>query len=141
MPPFLNLVIGLPNWLKVAMAGAVVIGVLQVRHVIQVRALERQVSTLTADLKIEQTANAQLRVGLADVSANRDMLASRLREQSRAIELLQVRAKEAESASALLATRALAAGRKASEALRAPTSTITPGHEGMNRWLQAQFAR
>ena len=92
--------LGLPATFKVALVGLVLVGALQARHWWQVRGLEREIATLTQALDQERTANADLRVGLSDVQANRDTLASRLREQGRAIDLLQARAKQAESAAA-----------------------------------------
>ena len=135
--------LGLPAAFKVALVGLVVVGALQARHWWQVRGLEREIATLTQALNQERTANAQLRVGLADVQANRDTLASRLREQSQAIEILSARARGAEAAAALSATRVLEAGRKLSEALRASSgpARVAPGHAAMNDWIQGQFAR
>jgi len=132
-------VLALPNWLKVAAASAVVIGVLQLQHWWTVRSLRGEITDLTQALALEKAATADLKVGLSDVQANRDTLTSRLREQGRAVEQWQVRAKLAESAAALAATRATQAGRAQSEALRAPTTTVAPGHEALNEWLRMRL--
>ena len=137
----IGFMLGLPATVKIALVGLALVCALQARHWWQMRGLEREIATLTQALYQERTANADLRVGLSDVQANRDTLASRLREQGRAIDLLQARAKQAESAAALAAARALEAGRRASEALRAPTTTVSPGHDAMNTWLQERFTR
>lgn len=137
----ISLFLGMPTWVKTAIAGVVLLGLLQARHWWEVRGLEKQIATLTASLEAEQVANAQLRVSLADVQANRDAWVARTREQSRAIELLQATAQAAEAKAALASARALAAGLKTSAALRAPTTQVPPGHAAMNGWLQAQFAR
>lgn len=137
----ISLLLGMPTWVKAAIAGAALLGLLQVRHWWEVRGLEKQIATLTDERDAERTANAALRVSLSEVQANRDTLESRLREQGRAIELLQVTAKAAESKAALASARAIAAGRKASEALRAPTTSVPPGHGAMNEWLRIRFAR
>lgn len=136
--------LGLPTWLKAAIAGIALLGVLQVRHFWEVRGLKAQIATLTAERDAERAATVELRVGLSDVQANRDMLAARMREQSRAIDLQQAHARQADAQSALAAARVVAVGRQLSEALRATTAVrplVAPGHEAMNRWLQEQFER
>ena len=128
--------LALPSWIKAAAVGVVIIGALQVAHWIKVRGLEKQMERLEVNLPLEKAATADLRIAVSDVSANRDKLESRLREQNSAIDNLQVRAKASESRAALLATRLLQVGTKQAEELRLPTTTVPPGHEAMNNWLQ-----
>jgi|SRR3990167_5217050 len=133
--------LGLPATFKVALVGLVLVGALQARHWWQVRGLEREIATLTQALDQERTANADLRVGLSDVQANRDTLASRLREQGRAIDLWQVRAQASDARASVLATRLLREGAARAADLRAPETRVQPGHAAMNEWLQNRFAR
>lgn len=137
----LAMVLGLPSWLKVAIVSIALIGVINVRHWFIERGLRKEIATVTQALKTEKAATAELRVAVADVSANRDQLQARIREQNRAIELLQAQARQADARAALAATRALQAGHVVSEALRAPDTHVPPGHAAMNLWFQETFAR
>src|SRR3990167_1097882 len=106
----IGFMLGLPATVKIALVGLALVCALQARHWWQMRGLEREIATLTQALDQERTANADLRVGLSDVQANRDKLASRLREQGRAIDLWQGRGQGSDARASVLATRLLREG-------------------------------
>ena len=129
----------LPAWIKVAIGSLAVIGVLQVRHWMEVRSLKGQITELTQGLDREKAVTVELRVAVSEVQRNRDQLTAEIRRQNDAITRLTLTATAAESKAALAAARALESGRKLSEALRAPTSTVPPGHDAMNTYLRERF--
>jgi len=130
--------LALPNWIKVAVAGVAVIGVLQVTHWIKVRGLDSQIERLEVELALEKGAVADLRIAVSDVSANRDKLTATIREQNAAVEQMRVEARQAETAANLRVARAIRAGEEEARKLRLPTSTVPPGHAAMNDWLRSR---
>lgn len=133
------MILGLPTWLKAALVGAALLGAVQVQHWWEVRGLNNQIKNLTMELGQEKVANAELRIAVSDVSANRDKLVSTIKEQNGAIELLRADGQRLSAEASLRVTRAFERGRAVSEGLRSPTSTVPPGHAGMNEWLANAF--
>lgn len=131
----------LPNWIKVAIVGAVVVGVLQVRCWWEVRGLNDRIERLEVALALEKGATADLRVALSDVQGNRDKLVATIEDQNASIELMKVEARRAEVAADLRVARATALAKEAARDLRAPTTRVAPGHAAMNQWLQERFVR
>lgn len=138
--------LALPAWIKVAVGSLAIIGLLQVQHYFQVRGLRNDIKTLTQSLKDEQTANATLRVQVANVVANRNELAGQIAGQNAKIAALQLSADRAKAAADAATIRALRAGEAASRALLAGNATPTapptsPGPEEFNRWMSEQFSQ
>lgn len=131
----------IPGWLKVALLGGILIGGLQVKHWWETRSLNNQITELTHLLDQERVASAELRAAVSDVSANRDTLVSRIREQNSAIEGMKVQAKQEETAAVSRALRAVREGERSAAALRSTTTNVAPGHNNMNRWMEETFAK
>lgn len=126
-----------PGWLKLTGAAVIVLSVIQVRHALEVRGLNRQIAALTSDLATEHQARADVTAALAEVQVNRDQLALEVRRQNDAIAAHVTRAERAEAVAALRATRLLEQGRQLAEALRRDTGPVRvpPGHAAINAWL------
>lgn len=141
----LTWLLALPTWAKAAIIGVALVGALQVRHWWQVRSLNRQIQTLTRELKDERTVNATLRIALADLSANQEKLVTQIRDQNASIVALQTRTRTIEANASAAALRAIRAGEAAAAALRArderATRVIPPGFQELNTWLVDRFAQ
>jgi len=135
----LTSILMLPSWAKTAIVAAVILGAVHARHWWVERGLRAEIATVTVDRDQQRAAVAEMKIAIADVSANRDRLASTVRSQNEAIAVLEQRAKAAETAAALRAVRVVSRGREEADALRAPKSTVRPGNDAMNAWFQQQF--
>jgi len=126
-----------PTSIKVAVLALAVLGWLQFQHGREVGRLTNEIATLTRAVEIEQAAQAELSLALADVERNRDDLAATVRQQSEAVAAMAVRAERAEALASLRAVRLAEAGRARAEALRANTGPVrvAPGHGALNAWI------
>jgi hypothetical protein len=112
---------------------------LKVDHVREVRWLEKELVVIAQQRDAETGAKLEYKSALAEVTFNRDQLALEVRRQNEAIAALVTEAKARESAATVAAVRALRAGEKSADDLRAPTSTVPHGDAAMNSWLQERF--
>lgn len=115
--------------------GVAVFGVREFQHWREVRGLEQQIVELTQQRDAETRAKLEITAALSDITANRDALQNRIREQNDAITALQQARTAEQRVAALAAVRALQKGREEAAALRAPESTVPPGHAALNAWL------
>lgn len=132
---FLAKFLALPRSAHLAILAVVLVGGLQIKHVLQVRSLNGQITAIAAQRDQELRAKLEYKAALSDVTANRDALTSDLRRQNDAIGRLKADMEAQAQAASLSAVRALQQGREDAAALRQPKSTVPPGHVAMNDWL------
>ena len=137
----ISLILGLPNWLKMSIGAILLLGVIQVRHGLEVRGLKKQIASLTQSLDKEKAATAELKIAVADITANRDKLVETVKTQNSRIEGIQVEAKRSEAAAVARALRTITAGEAVSRELRSPETVVVPGNDGMNKWLKVTFEK
>lgn len=119
--------------------GALVFGVREFQHWRETNRLEGHLTAVGLQRDAEERAKLEFKAALSDVTANRDQLAAEVRRQNEAIGLLQLKAKEHETAASLAAVRAFNQGRAAADALKEPTTTVEPGHAAMNGWFDERL--
>lgn len=137
----ISTILGLPNWLKMSIGAILLLGVIQVRHELKVRGLKKQITELTQSLDKEKAATAELKIAVADITANRDKLVETVKSQNSRIEGIQVEAKRSEAAAVARALRTITAGEAISRELRSPETVVVPGNDGMNKWLEVTFEK
>lgn len=116
----------MPSWMKVGLAMAAVVGVLQLQHWWTVRGLNNAIKDVRFELASEKASNANLRIGVS--------------EQNRAIERTTSTIKIIQAEAAKEAIQVTLEGERTSEALREEKSNpVEPGYEAMNEWLASQF--
>jgi uncharacterized coiled-coil protein SlyX len=122
------------------LAAGLAFGGLQVKHVLQVRGLNKQIAALEQTIATRDSTIAVQHIAISQERLNVTTLTARLKEQNRAIELLQASAKASEAVASAKALEALRAGEKAAEAIRSGHAHIEPGHAAVNQWLAERFA-
>lgn len=131
----------LPLGVYLGIAAAAGFGLLQWKHAREVSGLRKDIAAAEQQRDEQLRQKLEFKAALADVTANRDALASEIRRQNEAIAQLQLAKTAAERSAALAAVRALEAGKTVANDLRAPTTTVKPGNVPMNEWLAARFAQ
>lgn len=138
--PLLALAAAIPTRVKLAigvgLVAAIASGVLYWRHTRQVNALRDEIVTLTQQRDAEHVRAVEFEGALRSMTANRDLMASRVADQNRQIEQLQVTRKLVEQTASLAAVRVIESGKATITELRAPTTAIKPGHEAMNQFTE-----
>lgn len=134
----------LPSSLKVGLVVGLVsaglFGIFQWRHTREVGGFRKDLAAATQQRDAEHVRAVEFEGALRSMTANRDLMASRVADQNRQIEQLEVTRRLIEQTASLAAVRVVQSATAAADELRAPTTTVKPGHEPMNEWF-TQFGR
>lgn len=120
-------IVKLPGAVKVGLIALLITGSIQVRSEIRIHQLNKQIVQLQADVNTEK--------------ANELDLVTSINGQNAAIQEMQAKAQKLAEAAATRAVARLQLGKKESESLKSPTSTVKPGYTDMNAWLSKEFSR
>lgn len=124
----------LPNWVKGVAVVALLFGATEARHAWIDRGLHKQISSLQQQLKDEKADAAQLKVDVAEVTANRDRIELLLKQQSSDIQHLKDVTATLSAQASTSALRILKLGQQRQNDLRNDRKPTNP--EELNKWLQ-----
>ncbi len=120
-----TLVTKTPMWLKTAFVVGVLFLVFEIKHRIDTAKLNKQITTLSEQVKTEQLDNARMQIGIE--------------QQNAAIAKVSSDSKRIAADAATRALRALKAGQATSAELKSPQTVVPSGAAGMNEWMRSKF--
>ena len=120
-----NLVTKTPMWLKTSLAVGVLFLVFEIKHRIDTAKLNKQIVTLSEQVKTEQLDNARMQIGIE--------------QQNAAIAQVSAQSKKIAADAATRALRVLKAEQATSAELKSPQTVVKPGAAAMNEWMHSKF--
>lgn len=111
------------------------VGVREWQHARSVNALREDLAAVAVERDAANTRAGEFKNEVGRVEANRNEWKQKSELQSAEIAQLQVTRQLVQQAAALAAVRTLEAGKATTADLLSPTTTVKPGHEGMNKFF------